>query len=1084
MLGNMPSMRFFIALILSALFTALPSDAATWYTKPTATGTGTGATAANAIAYTGVMAAASAGDTIIYCGSGFGSIVYTKNNLKLFSATLAGVTNKWSADVTGGPAEHGIYGAAGVTGVRIWGFKILSSYIDGIKFNGNDSQVRDCWIQKAGRGDPSWVTNSNGSFSGQGIAAHNLSDIYIENNLIENCGARLNQDHAIYVNGTNLFILSNIMRTNVAYGPQVYDGTGDNHNVWICNNLIHDNGQPGVSTSGLTVWTYGANKKVWILNNTIIARTGHSAGNINTGDASSRVYMTNNIIQYDTSYGGITGSGVGGTNSVLSGYNLKTTLAAGGPHGTGDTAGTATYDSEASARYCPDYLSPARNMALKTAGYSTDFYGRVQLQVYDVGAIQFEEVLASNDSRNWGDGARDPWIREPAGFTVTPTPDAHEIRFTDHNNQYASYEITRKDSVNNTYAVLASIPKGTYFYADPVSSMTNGVTYTYQCNPQTSLGNGGGINPVPVAVLCDKLSTIHPNRSLAWGTNITGLPNGVIPTNGWTVYDLSVSIPGTNIVAVGDGVTDNYQAIQAAINLSSSNSILYLPSGDYVVSATVGFTNQSLSVNNNKYLVGAGTNLTSISPAGGFSGSTVLQLGVFNEQGTERIVDAALAKGATQLTLPGGLGAIPIVKGTILKIWENPASGVFGGTGGNSDPVYNSNDGSTLITASAPLIRDTVVVTGISGNTLTFDPPLVNRYTSNARVQYQYLYMCNKSGIGGLTIDNTTPQISRIITWEGCAYSWITGVRTIKAAAAHIRAQMNTRWQMNGCLLYDATTFAANSGIGLQMLRDVDSGLCFNNVFSKLFPHVEYQKACDANFFAYNYYTEPQSGLAPVDNHGGHNTFNVHEGEDLYGYVMDGYFNGAQNWWFFRNFMHGNQPTFGARKILNMGRFTRSANIVWNVIGSTATNWQTDSYVSGYANSNAFIARWGYPNMGNDTHSGVGTTFQITDPSKVDIGAKSNAFLHGNFTHDTNLISYVSGFTNRTAPYSLFAQWNSTNAPSWFGASVWPSMGVDGGTVTTNSIPAKVFQTGVAPFVPALLSTNSILDRVYFYFFR
>ncbi len=1076
-------MRFIFNVIvfLSLLFGE--AFGATIYVKPTGTGSANGTSAANAVGQAGAMAIATAGDTLIMCGAGFSSVLVTKNNLKLFSATTAGVTNKYSWEVTGSAAEHGVYTSTGVTGTRIWGVKVLSSYISGIKFNGNDSRIKDSWIQKAGRGDPSWVTNSTGTFTGQGIEAHNLADIWVENCLFENNGARLNQDHGAYVSGTNIYIIGNIFRTNCAYGLQVYDGTGDNHNVWVAHNLIHDNGSPGVSASTMTLWTYGV-KTNYIINNTLIGRTGKYGGNYNGANSSSRLGLTNNIIVGDAGYGIFPQTGAGGTNCVWSAYNLKSSMLSSEPQGVGDVAGTPTFDSEASARYCPDYLSPARNMALQTAAYPTDFFGRTQLKVYDAGAIQFEEVLASNDSRNWGDGARDPWIREPASFTVTPNSSAHEIRFIDHNNQYASYEITRKDSVNNTYAVLASISKGTYFYSDPVSSMTNGVTYTYQCNPITSLGNGGGINPVPVAVLCDKLSTVHPARSLVWGTNITGLPNGVIPTNGWTVYDLTLSIPGTNIVAVGDGVTDNYPAIQAAINLSSSNSILYLPSGDYLISKTVGFTNQSLSVNNNKYLVGAGTNYTFLIPDAGFSGSTVVQMGVFNEQGTERIVDAALAKGATQLTLPGGLGTVPIVKGTILKIWENPASGVFGGTGGNADPVYNSNDGSTLTTASSPLIRDTVVVTGISGNTLTFDPPLVNRYTSNARVQYQYLYMANNVGMGGFTIDNTTPQISRIITWEGCAYSWLSGVRTIKAVSAHIRAQMNTRWQMSECLLHDATTFTANNGIGLQMLRDVDSGLCFNNVFSKLFPHVEYQKACDGNFFAYNYYLEPQGGLAPVDNHGGHNTFNVHEGEDLYGYVMDGYFNGAQHWWFFRNNMHGDQSTFGARKILNLGRFTRSANVLWNVIGSPATNWQTESFTSGYANSNAFIARWGYPNMGNDTHSGVGTTFQITDPSKVDIGAKSNVFLHGNFTHDTNTISYVSGFTNRTAPYSLFAEWNNTVKPSWFGTNTWPAIGVDGGSVVTNNIPAKVYQLGAFTASTVYAPTNSVLDRVYYFFFR
>lgn len=92
------SMRF---LTLFLLLLGLSAEAGTVYFKPTGTGSANGTSAANAVGQASVMSTANAGDLLIMCGTGFSSIQVTKNDIKIFSADVNGVTNKWSAELTG-----------------------------------------------------------------------------------------------------------------------------------------------------------------------------------------------------------------------------------------------------------------------------------------------------------------------------------------------------------------------------------------------------------------------------------------------------------------------------------------------------------------------------------------------------------------------------------------------------------------------------------------------------------------------------------------------------------------------------------------------------------------------------------------------------------------------------------------------------------------------------------------------------------------------------------------------------------------------------------------------------------------------
>lgn len=64
------------------------------------------------------------------------------------------------------------------------------------------------------------------------------------------------------------------------------------------------------------------------------------------------------------------------------------------------------------------------------------------------------------------------------------------------------------------------------------------------------------------------------------------------------------NIPGTNIVAKGDGINNDHPAIQAAIRLCPPNHFIFIPSGTYSMSTN------SISLKNKKNIIirGQGTN--------------------------------------------------------------------------------------------------------------------------------------------------------------------------------------------------------------------------------------------------------------------------------------------------------------------------------------------------------------------------------------------------------------------------------------------------------------------------------------------
>lgn len=572
------------------------------------------------------------------------------------------------------------------------------------------------------------------------------------------------------------------------------------------------------------------------------------------------------------------------------------------------------------------------------------------------------------------------------------------------------------------------------------------------------------------------LDHIPGHRRYEWASDRVGVPGG-IPTTYTKFCDAGVNIPGTNIVVVADGVTDCAPAIQAAWNLCPTNQYVLLPSG-------LMLCNSALTLRGDyKILRGQGTNSALVV---GFSNTAIpfINFGVYSEQGTLRTNIYNIPKGATNTVWDSvnNLGALfPSGTNGVMKLWQNDVSTNNGWAAavnkdGSGDPVHYSPNASYKTNATAPLVRQMVRITGTNtGNQVYFWPPAMFDFVGGkATSQYLYLESLNFSGIENLSI-NCNDKCSVGIQMSQGMGSWIKNVDCYKPHNYHIYVQYSLLGEITGCYLHEAAAYGPSQGVGVILYSHVTGFNIYNNVFDYSYPGIETDLGVSGCVIAYNYFKHPQGGLANIDCHGPHSANMLVEGNIGYGVLLDGYFGSAEKWTIYRNWLHGNETSFGARKVVNIDHFSRNINIVNNFIGNPYTNWVSEIQTNGWNNAWMANYRFGYPNMGNDTYTGTNTSIQATNYAWMDFYAKTSSWIHANVEYGligTSVTNYLSQVTNRIFRNSYYADWAQESAPLWYTNGTWPPIGV-------NAIGQTNLHNAGNSFEAQFVGTGQTAGRVY-----
>lgn len=130
-------------------------------------------------------------------------------------------------DGTASGAYHAITTKDGCDYVTVDGFEVRGAGSDGVKINGHNAIVKNCWVHHN---------------LGQGISYQSRNNGLFENNTVEDNGsaARNGMVHGFYVNGTGNILRKNVVRRNrYGYGAQIYSNVSNTILEWnlICDNL-------------------------------------------------------------------------------------------------------------------------------------------------------------------------------------------------------------------------------------------------------------------------------------------------------------------------------------------------------------------------------------------------------------------------------------------------------------------------------------------------------------------------------------------------------------------------------------------------------------------------------------------------------------------------------------------------------------------------------------------------------------------------------------------------------------------------------------------------------------------------------
>src|SRR5882762_4285181 len=240
---------------------------------------------------------------------------------------------------------------------------------------------------------------------------------------------------------------------------------------------------------------------------------------------------------------------------------------------------------------------------------------------------------------------------------------------------------------------------------------------------------------------------VPPERLGIWGGNV-GVPGG-IPANRPIFVNVRTTT-NTKYKAAGDGVTDDSAAITAAINDCPAGQVVYAPQGTYKLSSSIRIYSKG-----NWTLRGDGPQKT-IFQGGGGNTFSLGQVPWLSEWPATTPITGGGTQGSTSITVGSTAN---IFNGQMMWLEQNnDGTVVFGfGTGGTATPTYNVDD---RMHDNAHVMNLRVLVTGISGNQVSFTPPLPFSFTpglsptavgfSKAGPQFAGIEDCTVLASGGL----------------------------------------------------------------------------------------------------------------------------------------------------------------------------------------------------------------------------------------------------------------------------------------------------------------------------------------------
>jgi len=525
---------------------------------------------------------------------------------------------------------------------------------------------------------------------------------------------------------------------------------------------------------------------------------------------------------------------------------------------------------------------------------------------------------------------------------------------------------------------------------------------------------------------------IDPDRITDWSnaglTSIGGIPD-------------RTSICDT--LSQGATATQINSAIDSC---SSGGGVVYLNAGTYTLTGPI-------YLKSNVTLRGAGMTDTVIQ---GEHAWHLVQFGQFPGAPVATSVTGSPAKGDTTITV--GSVSTPLINTTTKRFI------VIDQTDDNSEVSTTSQESDDYSDRSGRKLAEMVEVTEIDGTTLTIDPPLHHGFataqTPQVWVVNQGIALVTLAGIEDLTINRTSGASGagyNNVKIVASAYCWVKNVKSIRPDWWHVDLEQSFRCEIRHSY-FDRGWGYSNPYYPYGVVAGYAScdNLIENNVFYHLRHSMVVKYGAMGNVYGYNYSLESimddSSYLSgDIQTHGGHNTFNLFEG-NIVSKIHTDYTHGSSSYnTFFRNYVKGDSDaltTTAARYTVDADEWNTYNNYMANVLGVNSYSFSGGCETGSTRNVGyRYIWSFGFGSDGDSTRNS-------TLP-------ESTAWRHGNWDYCNDSVAWEAASENHTVPDSYYL----SSKPSFMVNLTWPN--IDPTTPTIEDNAAKYFyDNGTWPSVP------------------
>lgn len=476
---------------------------------------------------------------------------------------------------------------------------------------------------------------------------------------------------------------------------------------------------------------------------------------------------------------------------------------------------------------------------------------------------------------------------------------------------------------------------------------------------------------------------ISADRRINWSP---GIPGG-IPT-----YTNIINVTQAPYNAAGDGITDDTTAIQTAINDAAPGYVVYLPAGTYKTTAEL-----SMFGKNRIVLRGDGPSRTLIK---NYSTSrSIITLSCYGVSRWTNVTSGA-TRGSTTITV-GDASKYSV--GDYIVIDQN------------NDPAVVENVARYMTRA----IAQTIKITAINVNTVTFNTPLYYTYNPGMNIKTGRLPGVRNSGVEDLCVERINKGGYDNINISFAVNCWVRNVKSYMARKWHVRLRQSYGCEVRDSYFQDGHNHGGDASYGVGCFQKCTDNLIENNIFYRLRHSMIMEYGGCGNVFGYNYSKDPINEnedntdflMSDIAIHGGHPYMNLFEGNIAAHIDMDNYLGSSSHNTFFRNHIERKSiPTvkYGLRAV-EIQKNNLYENVVGNVLcppGATGAVWR----------------------IGRDRLT------KTTDPRVA-----ATLLRHGNYDYISGSTQWDSNISDHNLPNSYYLD----SKPSFFGDVPWPLIGPD-----------------------------------------